>query len=101
MDTPGVIARLDDEPGSQSVVVVLVRRQSELQRIDAVGEVRGAVPVGFEGCVDAARLIVRLSAGMAGELRASKGITRGTPPRHPKRKCSPGPNPGSSDAGGS
>src|SRR5438552_13828986 len=77
MNATCVFACLDDKPGGQSAVFVLVGGESQLKRVDSVGEVRGSLPVGLEGSVNPARLVVRLCAGVACELRPSKRVAGG------------------------
>src|SRR5579862_1686566 len=74
VDSAGVFARLIHEPGGEAVVVVLVWSQSELQSVDPVLEGIGALPVGLQGCIDPARLVVELRTGVCGQLSSAEAV---------------------------
>ena len=47
MQLASVIARLNQEPGGEASIFMFVGSDSELQRIDAMGERGGALPICF------------------------------------------------------
>src|ERR1700693_6481207 len=77
MNPAGVLAGLDEKPGREAVVVVLVGRESELQRVDPVRERCGSLPIRLQRGIDSTGLIVRLASGIFGEERAGEGVAGG------------------------
>jgi hypothetical protein len=63
-----------EKPSREASVVVLVGSESELQRVDPMGELRTSLPVRLGRGVDPARLVVRLRHCILGEDAAGERV---------------------------
>src|SRR5688572_16770778 len=63
-----VLTCLDHEPDGERLVIVFVRRDAELQRVDAMAVRACLMQVGPQRCIDASSLVVDLPADVPGEL---------------------------------